>query len=152
MRMDTYEHISNRELWRQGFREMAVLTAIRMKLFDALAEVKEGQVTVDGLAEKTDSEGPFVCEISLFLLPSWSIHPHPSPKISHRWHELIGVSLARIMRFLTVMGYAKELGVGLYAPTKKTNYFVTGSMMIDAIIHLCVWNQPERSSCWLSVM
>lgn len=56
------------------------------------------------------------------------------------------------MRFLVAMMYAKELKAGVYTPTKKTSYFVTGSMMIDALLHLCVMiNRSGRRVGYLSM-
>jgi len=42
------------------------------------------------------------------------------------------------MRFVTSMGFSKELGVRCYAPTPKTAFFVTGSPFTDVISHMFV--------------
>lgn len=42
------------------------------------------------------------------------------------------------MRYLTALGFAKELGVRHYTSTPKTGFFVTGSPLRDPIIHMYV--------------
>jgi len=47
------------------------------------------------------------------------------------------------MRFLTALGFAKELGIRQYAPTPKTGFFVTGSPLTDVITHMYVYEFPK---------
>jgi hypothetical protein len=48
------------------------------------------------------------------------------------------VLVTRIMRFLTAMGYAEELGACHYTSTPKTGFFAPGSPFLDVVTHMCV--------------
>lgn len=51
-----------------------MLTAVRMKLFDALAEAKDGQITVEELAKKTNAEVAFTSKDQLPEFPAWTMN------------------------------------------------------------------------------
>ena len=50
------------------------------------------------------------------------------------------------MRFLTALGYAKEIGQSKYTPTPKTGSLVDGSPLVDVVTHMFVHHLPGSLS------
>lgn len=107
---------------RQIHREAAIRTAVEMRLFDVLVDIKEESVTAAEVAKLTNSDEVLISAPLLTIMGD-----------SH-----ILLLLARIMRFVTALGYSKELRVRHYTSTPRTSFFVTGSPLRVPIIHMFV--------------